>query len=379
MHVPTPPRPVGTTWTSFVAAALSETTAAELSRARSLAYAEMMREGRLSGYAVSARSAEPTTLAVAAAAGVRRVEIDSIEDLREAISGADVEARQFGTGAVTGTLCHAALAGIDLTVGNLRGTVELRGPLSDHRLSLGVLLAAGAPSRQWLREIALGDVGVFPSNREHHAHYREHAHYAAFTVEPTVLLARLADEGLRIDERVLRRPGMVGRGPRAWAVGRRVAAMVEHDAAALSAGDVRRELAARLLLAYGHDLAVLGRGEVPPPPPLRTPTRIVRDVLAFVDEQSDRPVTVEELCDRFGLARRSLHRAFVDVLGVPPASYVRLARLNGVRRDLVRRRGDATTTVTAVARTWGFGEFGRFAAQYRRLFGEAPSATLAKR
>ncbi|MFD2500918.1 hypothetical protein ACFSTI_21320 [Rhizorhabdus histidinilytica] len=34
--------------------------------------------------------------------------------------------------------------------------------------------------------------------------------------------------------------------------------------------------------------------------------------------------------------------------------------------------------MTEIACRWGFYQFGRFAAQYRRLFGELPSETLRK-
>jgi AraC-like DNA-binding protein len=37
-----------------------------------------------------------------------------------------------------------------------------------------------------------------------------------------------------------------------------------------------------------------------------------------------------------------------------------------------------TTTATAVARKWGFGHYGRFAADYRRRFGHKPSETLRR-
>jgi AraC family ethanolamine operon transcriptional activator len=50
-------------------------------------------------------------------------------------------------------------------------------------------------------------------------------------------------------------------------------------------------------------------------------------------------------------------------------------RLNAARRDLVRA-GAGETSVTTTALRWGFGHFGRFSVDYRRMFGESPIATL---
>ena len=52
--------------------------------------------------------------------------------------------------------------------------------------------------------------------------------------------------------------------------------------------------------------------------------------------------------------------------------WLRELRLQGARADL--RRGDGS--VADIALRWGFGHFGRFAADYARRFGEAPSRTL---
>ena len=56
--------------------------------------------------------------------------------------------------------------------------------------------------------------------------------------------------------------------------------------------------------------------------------------------------------------------------------YLRRARLVRVRQALLAARGDET--VTHVALAWGFTHLGRFALEYRSLFGESPSETLRR-
>jgi transcriptional regulator GlxA family with amidase domain len=58
-------------------------------------------------------------------------------------------------------------------------------------------------------------------------------------------------------------------------------------------------------------------------------------------------------------------------------AYLRTVRMQRVREDLLKAcDGD---TVSAIATRWGFFEFGRFAGQYRKLYGETPSETLRRR
>jgi AraC family ethanolamine operon transcriptional activator len=70
--------------------------------------------------------------------------------------------------------------------------------------------------------------------------------------------------------------------------------------------------------------------------------------------------------------------AFLEYYGVPPHRYITLRRLHQVREAL-RQADPDETTVTKIAARFGFWQFGRFAGQYRRLFGELPSLTLAGR
>ena len=77
------------------------------------------------------------------------------------------------------------------------------------------------------------------------------------------------------------------------------------------------------------------------------------------------------------VSERRLRRAFVHEYGVPPTVFFRSWALDQARRHL-REQGDEFTSVGTVALAFGFGHFGRFAAYYRRQFGELPSETLAR-
>jgi AraC-like DNA-binding protein len=63
---------------------------------------------------------------------------------------------------------------------------------------------------------------------------------------------------------------------------------------------------------------------------------------------------------------------------VNPANYLRLRRLHLVRRKLTTTRREECT-VSAAAASLGFFEFGRFAGEYRAMFGELPSQTQRAR
>ena len=101
--------------------------------------------------------------------------------------------------------------------------------------------------------------------------------------------------------------------------------------------------------------------------------RIVREArdLATAKEAEGAP-TIAEICEALGVSRRTLQYSFQEIAGVNPATYLRIIRLNQARRDL-----KAGASVTTAATNWGFWHFGRFARDYRDLFGEKPSQTAA--
>jgi AraC family transcriptional regulator, ethanolamine operon transcriptional activator len=110
--------------------------------------------------------------------------------------------------------------------------------------------------------------------------------------------------------------------------------------------------------------------------PLHSRARIAREVLKLLHARLDNPPSITELCITVGARERTLHLSCVEAFGRPPAALLAELRLNAAHRALSRPSKD--TSVTKVAARYGFVHFGRFAATYRRQFGELPSATFVK-
>lgn len=102
--------------------------------------------------------------------------------------------------------------------------------------------------------------------------------------------------------------------------------------------------------------------------------RAVRAVEEYLDAHEREVPSLADLCAVAGVSERTLEYAFLEQLDTTPARYLRLRRLNRVRGELLRADPGAVR-VTEVAMRWGFWELGRFARDYRRLFGELPSQT----
>ena len=82
-----------------------------------------------------------------------------------------------------------------------------------------------------------------------------------------------------------------------------------------------------------------------------------------------------DVCRALAVSRRTLQYSFEEVLGLNPATYLRVLRLNRARQDLLANDVNALQ-VKDVASRWGFWHLSRFGAEYRELYGELPSVTL---
>jgi AraC family ethanolamine operon transcriptional activator len=109
--------------------------------------------------------------------------------------------------------------------------------------------------------------------------------------------------------------------------------------------------------------------------PLICRADIIRTATDLIERSEDVVLGVDDLARAADVSVRTLQTAFRDYYGIPPLRYLTLRRLHDVREALQKADPDETT-VTRIAARFGFWQFGRFAGQYRRLFGERPSETL---
>jgi AraC-like DNA-binding protein len=101
----------------------------------------------------------------------------------------------------------------------------------------------------------------------------------------------------------------------------------------------------------------------------------IRNALEFIESQAGEIETVADIAAAVGLSVRALDDGFHRYVGTPPMTYLRQVRMARAHEELLAADPELTTAST-VSRKWGFGHYGRFAADYARRFGRKPSETL---
>ena len=104
-----------------------------------------------------------------------------------------------------------------------------------------------------------------------------------------------------------------------------------------------------------------------------------RCILARFEDllRADASLSMTEICAELGISERLLRACCKEHLRMGPNRYVRLQRMRQVHRDL-RSGTPGTASVSEIAQRYGFRDPGRFAINYRVVYGELPSATLRR-
>ena len=162
----------------------------------------------------------------------------------------------------------------------------------------------------------------------------------------------------------------------------RAAARIEHlivehwdDLAALADTERREALVRSVVgvlgpLILGHDVTLADYR-------LASRHQIVRRAREYMRDRIDEPLQISRICRDLGVSRRALQYSFQDVLDVNPVAFMRMLRLSGARRDLVK--ADTALQVKDVIDRWGFWHPSRFSCEYKQMFSERPSETIRRR
>jgi AraC-like DNA-binding protein len=140
----------------------------------------------------------------------------------------------------------------------------------------------------------------------------------------------------------------------------------------LAVRQMERWLASHLVQSHGHNYTRLLHRR----PSMAGPWQ-VRAAEDYIRANAAMPLSVGDLASIAGVSARTLQYSFRRHRGMSPMEFLREIRLECVRSELLSAVEPAT--ITQAAARWGFSHFGRFAAEYRRRYGEAPSATLHRR
>lgn len=101
----------------------------------------------------------------------------------------------------------------------------------------------------------------------------------------------------------------------------------------------------------------------------------VRRAQLIIDERAPEELSLADLAVECRVSPRALQYAFRRHLGCTPLAYLRQVRLDLVHQVLC---DGSAETVSEVAGRFGFFNPGRFASEYRQVFGENPGQTLAR-
>jgi AraC-like DNA-binding protein len=306
---------------------------------------------------------------------IKRVHFDDFEALRQLTPDNQTDVVQIGAGRMTGDLTHIAFPfepTLSISTGSFSLGVRAAGVLSDTRWSLGVLFRSDGQvmGRQLF---GTGDLAFMAPGEERYAILRDKTRFATTVIHPAALRTFLAPALGAYDELDRRRVSVflyAASSTEIWHLRRLLAQLVEYgptlsdDVLAFHQRNIMEVLTAPIRDASRY------RGSHYP-----APKTLAHNIDRYLISTT-RPIHISELCEIFGVTRRTLHRVFEEVVGIPPIAFLRHRRLCYVHAAL--KRDGPGTTVQQIAHNYGFLHLGRFTAQYRAVFGELPSQTLRR-
>lgn len=287
-------------------------------------------------------------------------------------SGWDIYYRPLRTTCFEGKHKSGSIGGIRVESEHWGGSIELTGCSADNALSLAIPVQQSDAYRSRGREVTAERVDIFASGCDLHAVMRP---------QTTLLACAISHEQLSSEEafpftplQVDYRPEHVVHTPdpdaiaelRRWLL--QLLGIMGRDALP---GEAHHYLKEETLCRVAHALGTVDQNHAIRAGRNYSLAKSARD---YMLDRKARPPTITEICLALGASERTLHATFKSQYGVSPKHFLKTQRLYTAHQRL--KAAQASDHVTDIAMRLGFWEMGRFASDYRDMFGELPSVTL---
>jgi AraC family ethanolamine operon transcriptional activator len=244
-------------------------------------------------------------------------------------------------------------------------------------VTIGMMVESSGEVMQWDYDVVAGDIVVFPKGVEQEGRFTGYSRYITLTLSEEDLALHSAGERALATPDFWTKIHRVRPSAKVRAlISRELAERITHLRQGYLPGSAAAARYLRSSLIESFIVGILDEQASSAEDKTRcVGSKLVRAVEDHVDSRSSNQlVHISELCSALQVSRRTLHRAFHETLGLGPAEYLRLRRMSAVHAKLVTA-DEMPTSVTQAALDAGFVDLGRFAAYYRRLYGETPSQT----
>lgn len=309
---------------------------------------------------------------------VERRYLDGFEGLQQAVEGTHFDIVQLGRGKLQGRIAYLGIGDLTLSLNAFSAGIYAKRTSADEKILIGMLLGAEDRVTQWSFDMVPGDIVVIPPLTEHHAVHCGGSSYAVIRLDPRELPSAFGGEAqLSAPESWQEQNRYRANSDVGTTAVRGLSLLANH--LARHQGVQSKESAEYWKRTIIECMAATIRSSLPPDDRgghLISSMKLVRSVEDYLQMTGDRPLHISEICSRLHLSRRSLHRAFHEIFGIGPVTFLRQKRLCTVH-SILRDSLPGATTVSEVAMRQGFVELGRFSRDYRIMFGEYPSQTLS--
>lgn len=103
----------------------------------------------------------------------------------------------------------------------------------------------------------------------------------------------------------------------------------------------------------------------------------LKEAVGFINNETHLMPSIPDLCEHTGVSERTLGYAFMAKYKVSPKEYIIATKLLQVKKELLLGKTDEIK-ISDIAVDYGFWHMGKFSADYKKKFGELPSATLRR-